>query len=120
MERRLSIISRVEQQENGNNQPRITNTETIILMLKCYVGTGILAMPVAIKKGGLVTGTIGKMQCPNILIRNISRLGTDGDSLYLLYAPSRVELPEPEQRHDHRGVPHLQQGLPPQLLQVLQ
>ena len=71
MKRRLSIISGVEQQENGNNQPRINNTETIILMLKVYVGTGILAMPVAIKRGGLVTGTIGNMQCLNILIRNM-------------------------------------------------
>ena len=61
MERSQSINSRVEQQENGNNQPRITNNETIVLMLKGYVGTGILAMPVAIKKGGLVTGTVGKL-----------------------------------------------------------
>ena len=48
------------EQENGNTWARITNSQTIVLFLKGMVGTGILAMPDAFKKGGLVLGPIGK------------------------------------------------------------
>ena len=47
-------------QENGNTWARITNSQTIILFLKGMVGTGILAMPDAFKKGGLVFGSVGR------------------------------------------------------------
>ena len=51
---------RTSHQENGNTWARITNSETIILFLKGMVGTGILAMPDAFKKGGLVFGSVGR------------------------------------------------------------
>ena len=56
------------EQENGNTWARIDNTQTIILFLKGMVGTGILAMPDAFKKGGLVLGPIGKGALGTLLI----------------------------------------------------
>ena len=53
-------VPQAQEQENGNTWARITNTQTIILFLKGMVGTGILAMPDAFKKGGLVLGSVGK------------------------------------------------------------
>ena len=46
-------------QENGRSQPKISNTDTIIHLLKGNVGTGILAMPDAIKNSGLIVGNVG-------------------------------------------------------------
>ena len=47
-------------QEPGRSQPKISNTDTIIHLLKGNVGTGILAMPDAIKNSGLIVGNVGK------------------------------------------------------------
>ena len=47
-------------QENVRSQPKISNTDTIIHLLKGNVGTGILAMPDAIKNSGLIVGNVGK------------------------------------------------------------
>ena len=47
-------------QESGRSQPKISNTDTIIHLLKGNVGTGILAMPDAIKNSGLIVGNVGK------------------------------------------------------------
>ena len=46
-------------QENVRSQPKISNTDTIIHLLKGNVGTGILAMPDAIKNSGLIVGNVG-------------------------------------------------------------
>ena len=43
-----------------SSQPKISNTDTIIHLLKGNVGTGILAMPDAIKNSGLIVGNVGK------------------------------------------------------------
>ena len=42
-----------------NTDNKISNTDTIIHMLKGNLGTGILAMPDAIKNSGLLVGNIG-------------------------------------------------------------
>ena len=49
-------------QENVRSHPKISNTDTIIHLLKGNVGTGILAMPDAIKNSGLIVGNVGKMK----------------------------------------------------------
>ena len=43
-----------------SSQPKISNTDTIIHLLKGFFGPGILALPDAIKNSGLVVGTVGK------------------------------------------------------------
>ena len=57
-------------QENVRSQPKISNTDTIIHLLKGNVGTGILAMPDAIKNSGLIVGNVGKKEIYNLLENN--------------------------------------------------
>ena len=52
------------------SQPKISNTDTIIHLLKGNVGTGILAMPDAIKNSGLIVGNVGKKEIYNLLENN--------------------------------------------------
>ena len=40
-------------------RPKISNTDVIIHMLKGNIGTGILAMPDAIKNSGMIIGNLG-------------------------------------------------------------
>ena len=47
-------------QGSRSSQPKISNTDTIIHLLKGFIGTGILAMPDAIKNSGLIFGNVGK------------------------------------------------------------
>ena len=47
-----------EEERTSNNL--ISNTDTIIHLLKGNIGTGILAMPDAIKNSGLLVGNIGE------------------------------------------------------------
>ena len=51
-----------------DDRPKISNVDTIIHMLKGNVGTGILAMPDAIKNSGIVVGNIGEYKCITIEI----------------------------------------------------
>ena len=46
--------------ESAQSQTKLSNTETFIHLLKGFTGTGILAMPNAIKNSGLVVGNVGK------------------------------------------------------------
>ena len=82
-------LRRTSHQENGNTWARITNSETIILFLKGMVGTGILAMPDAFKKGGLVLGSLGKEEGIDYLklktLNNcLYRFDIGGYTVYLL------------------------------------
>lgn len=65
----------------GDGGEKISNTDTIFHMLKGNVGTGILAMPDAIKNSGLVVGSIGLIlmsiiciHCMHLLVRANHRL----------------------------------------------
>merc|ERR1712168_762003 len=52
-----------------NERPKISNTDVIIHMLKGNIGTGILAMPDAIKNSGIIVGNIGLVLMASICIR---------------------------------------------------
>jgi len=72
---------------------RISNTDTIIHLLKGNLGTGILAMPDAIKNSGLLVGNIGLVfmayvciHCMHLLVENSQILCRRTNSPYLAYA----------------------------------
>jgi len=72
---------------------RISNTDTIIHLLKGNLGTGILAMPDAIKNSGLVVGNVGLVlmayvciHCMHLLVENSQVLCRRTNSPYLAYA----------------------------------
>ena len=46
--------------DSGKSQPKISNTDTIFHLLNGFIGTGVLAMPNAIKNSGLLVGNVGK------------------------------------------------------------
>ena len=65
----------IKKAEDG--RPKISNTEVIIHMLKGNIGTGILAMPDAIKNSGIVVGNLGLVvmgvicvHCMHLLVIN--------------------------------------------------
>ena len=45
--------------KTDKERPKISNTDVIIHMLKGNIGTGILAMPDAIKNSGMIVGILG-------------------------------------------------------------
>ena len=47
-------------------RPKISNTDVIIHMLKGNIGTGILAMPDAIKNSGMIIGNLGEVTSYNM------------------------------------------------------
>jgi len=53
---------------------KISNTDTIIHMLKGNLGTGILAMPDAIKNSGLLVGNLGLIVMASICIHSMHML----------------------------------------------
>ena len=55
---------------------KISNTDTIIHLLKGNLGTGILAMPDAIKNSGLLVGNLGLVLMAFICIHCMHLLGT--------------------------------------------
>ena len=76
-----SALNRLFRFISGDDEKKISNTDTIFHMLKGNVGTGILAMPDAIKNSGLVVGSIGLVimsviciHCMHLLVRANHRL----------------------------------------------
>ena len=65
----LSFFTLLQSFRNGNETgeaaregaQKISNAETIVHLLKGNIGTGILAMPDAIKNSGLLVGNIGEL-----------------------------------------------------------
>lgn len=51
-------------------RPKISNTDVIIHMLKGNIGTGILAMPDAIKNSGMIIGNLGEETSYGINVRH--------------------------------------------------
>ena len=69
------------------------NCDTIIHLLKGNIGTGILAMPDAIKNSGLLVGTVGLVvlsvlcvSCMHMLVNCAHTLGTRARKPYMTYA----------------------------------
>ena len=72
---------------------KISNTDTIIHMLKGNIGTGILAMPDAIKNSGLLVGNIGLVvmaticiHCMHILVNTSQELCRRTSRPFLTYS----------------------------------
>ena len=81
--------------DNGdsNVEHKISNTDTIIHMLKGNIGTGILAMPDAIKNSGLLVGNIGLVvmaticiHCMHILVNSSQELCKRTNRPFLTYS----------------------------------
>jgi len=77
----------------GDPPIKISNTDTIIHMLKGNIGTGILAMPNAIKNSGLLVGNLGLVlmasvciHCMHLLVNNSQELSIRLDKTNLDYA----------------------------------
>ena len=69
------------------------NCDTIIHLLKGNIGTGILAMPDAIKNSGLLVGTLGLVilsvlcvSCMHMLVNCAHTLGVRTRKPYMTYA----------------------------------
>lgn len=81
------------QEGRGTGNHLISNTDTIIHMLKGNIGTGILAMPDAIKNSGLLVGNIGLVfmasiciHCMHLLVNNSQELCRRTGLPFLSYA----------------------------------
>jgi len=84
--------------DDDNDNPnqtdhKISNTDTIIHMLKGNIGTGILAMPDAIKNSGLLVGNIGLVimaciciHCMHLLVYNSQELCRRTNLPFLSYS----------------------------------
>merc|ERR1712168_688138 len=76
-----------------NERPKISNTDVVIHLLKGNIGTGILAMPDAIKNSGLVVGNIGLVlmaticvHCMHILVNCSQELCRRTNVKFLTYS----------------------------------
>lgn len=74
-------------------RPKISNCDTIVHMLKGNIGTGILAMPDAIKNSGMIVGNIGLVamavvciHCMHMLVRCAHELCSRLGLPFLSYA----------------------------------
>ena len=66
-------------------------------MLKGNIGTGILAMPDAIKNSGMIVGNLGDVtNIPDPCDRELARSGGHGCDLRALHAPAGHQLPGAE------------------------
>jgi proton-coupled amino acid transporter len=76
------ILSEAGGEEGTNTSDnRISNTDTIIHMLKGNIGTGILAMPDAIKNSGLLVGNIGLVMMATVAIHSMHLLVKNSQQL---------------------------------------
>ena len=74
-----------EEERTSNNL--ISNTDTIIHLLKGNIGTGILAMPDAIKNSGLLVGNLGG-SVPSIILNRKCSFGNTFPFLGLVFMAS--------------------------------
>ena len=84
-----------QEEPSGGKDHKISNTDTIIHMLKGNIGTGILAMPDAIKNSGLLVGNIGKFgfkMKENSIDVFLARPGVHGHHLHPLHAHTGQHL----------------------------
>jgi len=79
--------------EDSNVQHKISNTDTIIHLLKGNIGPGILALPDAIKNSGLLVGNIGLVvmaticvHCMHILVNTSQELCRRTNRPFLTYS----------------------------------
>lgn len=79
--------------QREDNEHAISNCDTIIHLLKGNIGTGILAMPDAIKNSGLLVGTIGLVilsilcvSCMHMLVNCAHTLGVRTRKPHMSYA----------------------------------
>eukprot|EP00090_Calanus_glacialis_P045632 TRINITY_DN8597_c0_g1_i1.p1 TRINITY_DN8597_c0_g1~~TRINITY_DN8597_c0_g1_i1.p1 ORF type:complete len:481 (-),score=96.52 TRINITY_DN8597_c0_g1_i1:55-1497(-) len=85
--------SEAQQLQNVGKDHKISNMDTIIHMLKGNIGTGILAMPDAIKNSGLVVGNLGLVlmaticvHCMHILVNSSQELCRRTNVPFLTYS----------------------------------
>ena len=100
-----------DEERTSNNL--ISNTDTIIHLLKGNIGTGILAMPDAIKNSGLLVGNIGEeaKQYQKVFQQfkiSLLRIGVYGVNMHSLHAPAGKQLPgavqEDRYQWNHKNV----------------
>ena len=89
----ISIPSDKDMNGRQKSEPKISNTDTMIHLLKGNIGTGILAMPDAIKNSGLLVGNVGLMviaiicvHCMHILINTSKELCRRTNRPFLTYS----------------------------------
>jgi len=87
------LLSESGDEDDRSGSHLISNTDTIIHMLKGNIGTGILAMPDAIKNSGLLVGNIGLVfmaticiHCMHLLVKNSQELCRRTGLPFLTYA----------------------------------
>ena len=82
-----------DDEDEEDSDHKISNTDTIIHLLKGNLGTGILAMPDAIKNSGLLVGNIGLVimacicvHCMHLLVGNSQELCRRTNLPFLSYS----------------------------------
>ena len=87
------LRSELGDEDEEDTDHKISNTDTIIHLLKGNLGTGILAMPDAIKNSGLLVGNLGLVMmacicvhCMHLLVGNSQELCRRTNLPFLSYA----------------------------------
>ena len=68
--------------EESNLDKKISNTDTVIHLLKGNIGPGILALPDAIKNSGLLVGNVGLVVMATICIHCMHIMVNTSQELY--------------------------------------
>merc|ERR550519_1177006 len=89
----IKKIDTESQEDHKKKDHKISNIETIIHLLKGNIGTGILAMPDAVKNSGLLVGNIGLVfmaticvHCMHILVNCSQELCRRTNVKFLTYS----------------------------------